>query len=145
MNQEIIIKMQMIEQEGVQLQEKMQVMDQNIQEMHAIKTSLDNIESNNEGEMLSNLGKGIFIKTKILEKDIFVNAGKEVVVKKTIPETKQILDDQIQKLIIGKEEIMKKLEQLQLEMQKIIQEAQQAQMAAQGDSEGKEPAAKVKK
>jgi len=144
--QETMIKFQMIQQEAAQLQEKMQIMDENIAEMHAIKASLDNLEANKEGVMLSNLGKGIFIKTKIVDRDLYVNTGKEVVVKKTIPETKQILDEQIQKLSLGKGEVMQHLEKLQIETQKLIQEAQQAQVNAQEEANAKEkPAAKVKK
>lgn len=125
--QEYLLKLSMIEQEANRLEQQMQIMDQQIQEMQAIKASLENIEARKgEGELLSNLGKGIFIKTEIKDKDLFINVGKNVIVKKTPKETINVLDDQVKKLIAGKEEIISKIEELRGEMQALIGEAEKA-------------------
>lgn len=143
--QEYMIKMQMIQQEGGQLEEKMQVIDQQIADMQSIKSSLGELKDKKKGdEILSNLGKGIFIKAKLEDKDVFVNVGKEVMVKKSLKETEQVLDEQVGKLMIGKQEIMARLEQLQGEMMSMVQEAQAQQMQVKEKDEKIEKSEKKK-
>lgn len=130
--QEYMMKLQMIQQEAQALEEKLQTIDQQIQEMEAIKASLIEIDKKDSNEFLANLGKGIFIKTEIKEKELFVNIGKNTLVKKDPKETITIIEDQTQRLFIGKEEVMGRIEQIQQEMHAIIMEAQQAQTKEEG-------------
>lgn len=129
--QEYLIKLSMIEQEAQKLEERITIFNSQIQEMNAIKKCLEEIENKNindkDGEILSNLGKGIFIKTEIKSKDLFVNVGKNIVIKKNTKETVKILDDQLKKLSLGKEETTNRIIKLQVEMQNLIQEAQKEQ------------------
>jgi len=138
--QEYMMKMQMIQQEAAQLEEKLHTIDEQTLDLQSIKASIVDLEGKKKGdEILTNLGKGIFMKTKIEDKDLFVNVGKNTILKKDSKETVAIMDEQISKLITGKGEIMKRMEQLQMEMMQMIQEAQQAQQGAE------EPAAKAKR
>lgn len=143
--QEAFIKLQMIQQESVALEEKLQMIDHQIQEMQAIQTSIAELErgKDEKREILANLGKGIFIKTEVKEDKVFVNVGKDIVVRKTAKEAREILDDQVRKLVVGKEDIMARIEELQAEMRGIIGEAQKAQ--AQGVEKGKEKSEKKDK
>ena len=128
MQQEYLIKIQMIQQEAQQLEQKMQMIDEQIIDMQSIKTSLADLKDKKKGdEMLSNLGKGIFVKTKLDDDKLFVNVGKEVMVKKTVAETEKVMEEQISKLMIGKQEIMARIEHLQEEMMKMVQEVQKDQ------------------
>jgi len=134
--QEYIMKMQMMQQEAGAIEERMQVFDQQIEEMQSIKSSLDDLEKRKEGdEFLANLGKGIFIKTEIKSKELFVNTGKSIVVKKNIQDTLEVLDEQIKKLMHGKQELLKRIEEIQEEMSKMLIEAQkmQAKLAEKGE------------
>ncbi len=128
--QEYLIRLSMMEQEAKALEEKMHMIEQQMSEMAAIKASLLEIGGadlkNGDGrgkEILSNLGKGIFIKTEIKGGDLLVNTGKGVVVKKSIGETMQVLDSQIKKLAQGKEQVMQGIEGLQENMRELIEEA----------------------
>ena len=79
--QEYIIQLSMIQQEAQKLEEKMHIIDEQMLDMQSIRKSLDDIDSKAEGdEILSNLGKGIFMKTNIKEKNLLVNVGKNIVV-----------------------------------------------------------------
>lgn len=123
--QEYLIKLSIIQQEAEKLEQKMQIFDQQVQEMQAVKTSLEELSKGKDNqEILSGLGKGIFIKTEINDKNLFVNAGKGVVIKKNFGETISILDSQIKKLLAGKQEIMNRVLRLQDEMQRLIEEAE---------------------
>ncbi len=122
--QEYLIKLSMMQQEASQLEEKIGVIEQQIAEMTAIKESLGEIDKKGQEEILSNLGKGIFIKTKIVENELFVNVGKEILVKKNARDTMKVIEEQIAKLFIGKEQIIARMEQLQAEMQSIFRQVQ---------------------
>jgi prefoldin alpha subunit len=122
---EYIIKLQMIQQEAGQLEEKVRVIEDNIQDMIAIKASIVDLEGKKEGdEILTNLGKGIFMKTKMESKDLFINVGKNIMVKKNLKQAGKILDDQVKKLEQGKSIAMARIEELQGEMQGLIAEAE---------------------
>ena len=127
-NQEDFIKLQMIQQQASQLEQKLQVFDEQIQEMQAIKASLEGLDKNKdnkgEKEILANLGKGIFIKTEVKDDNLFVNVGKETLVKKSIGETIKVLEDQVGHLSLGKEHVVEAIGKLQNEMLMMIQQAE---------------------
>lgn len=144
--QEYLIKMQMIQQEAGQLEEKTGVIDQQISEMQAIKTSLEDLDKKKEDdEMMSNLGKGIFLKTAIKEKELLINVGKDIMIKKSVKETIAVLDDQMSKLVVGKEEAMARMQDLQGEMMAMIKEAEIHQKQEAGDAEDKKKTSSKKK
>jgi prefoldin alpha subunit len=77
--------------------------------------------------MLANLGKGIFIPAEIKEKELLVNVGKSILIKKNPEETLKIIGEQIKKLIDGKNGFVLKIENLQEEMQQLLLEMQKEQ------------------
>lgn len=125
--QEYLIKISAIQQEAAQLEEKLRVIEQQIQDMFAVNASLKDIDKNKEKEMLSNLGKGIFIKTELKDKELFVNVGKEIIVKKNIKDTAAVVENQIERLIEGKKEIFVQIENLQKEMLELVRAAEREQ------------------
>ena len=131
MDQEAIMKIQMMEQETNQLNEQLKMVDQNVVEMNDLKASLDEIDSNENKEIMANLGKRIFIPVDIREKSLIVEVGKGNFVKKSVPDTKKIVDEEGNKLMEAKNQIMGRLDELQNDMNKMIMEFQKAQMEAQ--------------
>ena len=131
MDQEAIMKIQMMEQETNQLNEQLKMVDQNVIEMKDLKASLDEIDSNENKEIMANLGKRIFIPVDIREKSLIVEVGKGNFVKKSVPDTKKIVDEEGNKLMEAKNQIMGRLDELQNDMNKMIMEFQKAQMDAQ--------------
>jgi prefoldin alpha subunit len=131
MDQEAIMKIQMMEQETNQLNEQLKMVDQNVIEMKDLKASLDEIDSNENKEIMANLGKRIFIPVDIREKSLIVEVGNGNFVKKSVPDTKKIVDEEGDKLMEAKNQIMGRLDELQNDMNKMIMEFQKAQMDAQ--------------
>jgi prefoldin alpha subunit len=121
MDSEYLMKMQMIEQEATKLDQQLQMMDQQIQELIAIKASIEAISTTKEKEILASLGKGIFIKAEIKSQDLMVNTGKDIFIKKTPSETMQIIDSQVKRLEAGKEEFTNKIIELQSQMQVLME------------------------
>ena len=85
------------------------------------------LDESKEKGMLANLGKGIFIKTDIQDKKLFVDVGNKSFVRKDIPETLKVIEEQLDKMMETKGKIMMKLQELQIEMQKIIEEAEKSE------------------
>jgi len=122
---EYLMKISMIQQEAEKLQEKLGMIEQQIQEMTGIQAGIEELKTKKVGEeMLSSMGKGIFIKTELKDKNFIINAGNGVMIKKTAEQTCNILKDQIKKLAEGKEEIGRRMFELESGMQYIISEAQ---------------------
>ncbi len=138
MDQEAVMRIQMMEQETNQLNEQLKMVDQNVVEMNDLKASLDEIDSNENKEIMANLGKRIFIPVDIREKSLIVEVGKGNFVKKSVPDTKKIVDEEGDKLVEAKNQIMGRLDELQNEMNKMIMEFQKAQMEAQMKNAGQE-------
>jgi prefoldin alpha subunit len=131
--QEYYMKMQMLGQEAEKIEQQVQIIDQQNMELMAVRESIAAMNENKEKEILANLGKGIFVKADIKDHNLFVNVGKDVLVKKTPDEAIKIIDDQLVKLTAGKEQFIGRIEELQEEMQSLLMDAQRHQRAS-GDT-----------
>ncbi len=127
LNQEQLIKVQLIEQEINQLNQQLQLIEENIKEFGELISSLNEIENNKNKDILANLGKRIYLPVEIKDNRLIVDVGKGNFVKKTISETKEIAKNQTEKLIEVKNEIIKRLEILQEEINNLIFEIEKEQ------------------
>jgi prefoldin alpha subunit len=122
--QEYFMRMQMLGQEAEKIEQQIQSIDQQMSEMNAVKESIQAINDGKQKEILANLGKGIFISAEIKSKELLVNIGKEIILKKTPEETVRIIDDQNKKLMAGKEQFIERIQELQVNMQELLMQAQ---------------------
>ena len=127
MNQEQLIKIQLMEQEVNQLNQQLQLIEENIREFGELISSLNEIENNKNKDILANLGKRVYLPVEIKDNNLIVDVGKGNFVKKTISETKEIANNQTEKLTEIKQEIMKRLEVLQEEINNLIVEIEREQ------------------
>jgi prefoldin alpha subunit len=132
LNQEEIMKIQMMEQEVNYLNQQLQLIDENIKEMTQISDSLEGISKGNE--ILSNLGKKIYLPVEVKDDKLVVEVGKGNYVKKSVSETKEILERENNKLMEGKGKIIERLDFLQEEMSKMLMELQKAQIGKKEES-----------
>tara|TARA_Y100000310_G_scaffold325935_1_gene390176 strand:+ start:2674 stop:3078 length:405 start_codon:yes stop_codon:yes gene_type:complete len=121
MDQQQIMQIQMFEQEAQQLNQQLQLIEQNVSEMQDLELSLDEIEKKENNEILANLGKGIYIPVEIKDKKLIVEVGNKNFIKKTIPEAKDIIKEQLVKLISAKSQISERLNSLQSEISGMMQ------------------------
>ncbi len=120
MEQEQLIQLQIIEQESNQLEQQLQLIEQHLVEIQQLKTGLDELEKTSEKQILANIGKGIYVPAEIKNKDLIVEVGNKNFVKKSIPETKKIIEEQIKKLNSAKQQIIGKVNELQEQMNELI-------------------------
>ena len=118
--QEVMFKLQMYEQQMKHIQEQLQAVEEGLADLINLNIGLDNLESPNGKEIMANVGRGIFVKAKIDSEDLIVDIGGKNLVKKSVKDTKIILDNQIQKVQSVKEELQGTLQKLQEEMTSLV-------------------------
>lgn len=122
--QELIFKLSMFEQQISQLQEQMESVEKGINDLGVLNFGLDELKGSTGKEVLSPLGRGIFVKGEIKSEDLIVDIGGKIFVKKNIPDTKEIIRNQIKKLILVKKNLNDNLERISQEMTKTFEEFQ---------------------
>ena len=112
MDQEKLIQLQMIEQEAQQLEQQLQLIEQTFSEMNKLNRCLDELKETKEKKILANIGKGIYIPAEITDKKLIVEVGNKNLVRKSIPETKKIIDEQLEKLNFARNQVIGRIEEL---------------------------------
>ena len=130
-DQELQIKFQMFEQQIMQLQQQLQAVDQAIVELKQLNIALDELKGNEGKEMLSPIGRGVFVKTKLVSDELIVDIGDKNYVDKSVPDTKKIIEEQIEKLGSSKEVLEGELEKLNQEITKAFLEHQKKNAESQ--------------
>lgn len=122
--QELMFKLSMFEQQMQQLQQQVQAVEQGIVEMNSLNFGLDELVGKQGKEILAPIGRGIFIKSKLSSEELTVDVGGGNFVKKTIPDTKKIIEEQIKRLEDVKKDLNDNLEKVGAELEKVMGEAQ---------------------
>lgn len=121
---EILFKLKIFEQQMQQLQQQMQAVEHGILELSILNSGLDELVNSNGKEILAPVGRGIFAKAKIISEDLTVDIGGKNLVKKSIPETKDTIKEQIKKLESVKKELEKNAVEIGKEAESIFNEIQ---------------------
>ncbi|MCK5043541.1 prefoldin subunit alpha [Candidatus Pacearchaeota archaeon] len=122
--QELMFKLSMFEQQMQEIQQQLQAVEQGIAEMSSLSVGLDELVGSEGKEILAPVGRGIFIRTKLLSEKLTVDVGGKTFIKKSIPDTKKIIEDQIGKLEEVQKDLKEKLEKIGAEFQGMIMQAQ---------------------
>jgi len=123
--QELIFKLSMYEQQIQQLQQQLQAVENAIVEAESLNPELDDLKGAKDKEIFASIGKGIFIKSKIASEDLIVDVGGKNFVQKSIPQTQELIKEQVEKLRSIKIELEEQLEGFSEELTKIYMEAQE--------------------
>jgi len=122
--EELMQKFGMYEQQIMQLQQQLEAVEQAIVEMSSLVLGLDELVGSKDKEILAPIGRGIFTKTKLISEDLTVDVGGKNFVKKSIPETKKLIQNQVEKLEEVKKELEGNLEEINNELTTTFMNAQ---------------------
>jgi prefoldin alpha subunit len=125
--QELNQKFQVFERQIIQLQDQIRTIDQATYDMQLITHGLDDLRGKEGEEIMAPIGRGIFVKAKLLSEDLTVDIGGQNFVKKTIPEAKELIESQSKKFKDVKKELEENLEKINQEITKIMSEHQASQ------------------
>jgi len=122
--QEIIMKLSMFEQQTNQIREQLQAVEQGIIELTSLNNDLDELKGKEGEEIRAMIGRGIFVKAKLISEDLLVDIGEKTLVKKDIAGTKSLVQEQISKLQDMAGKMNSSLEKMNEEITKVIEQAQ---------------------
>jgi len=125
--QELMFKLQMFEQQAQQIQQQMQAVEQAVIDMTSLDFGLSELVSKEGKEIMAPVGRGIFVKAKLISEELVVDVGSKNFVTKTIPQTKELIKGQIDKLSEVQGELEKNLRQIGEEFNNMIMEAQKGE------------------
>ena len=109
-NQELLLKATIMERQSRELEQNLQIVDQQIRELNSFSDSLKSFDSRDEKEIFAPFGKGVYSKATLHEKDLLVNVGAGVFVKKSPKETIAAIDSQLSQLKEARRHLSMQLE-----------------------------------
>lgn len=112
----MIEQAQKMYEEATSLENNLEIISQQITELKELEKNLQRLNKEKEKEMLASFGKGIFIKTSLLDKELFVDVGVGVIVKKSISQVNEVIEEQTSILMQMHEESKERLSDLQGEL-----------------------------
>ena len=118
--QELLFKLSVFEQQIRQLQQQINAIEQGILELESLNIGLDEIKNSEGKEIFAPIGRGIFVKSKILSDDLTVDVGGKNFVKKSVPETKEMIKKQVEKLEEIKKDLNNNLFEIGKEAERLI-------------------------
>jgi len=123
--QEILFKLSMFEQQIQQLQQQIGAVEQGMVELKTLNSGLNNLKGKEGEEIFAPIGKGIFAKAKLLSEELIMDVGSKNFIKKSIPETQKVIEEQLKKLEEVKEELNKNMDDTNEEARKLIGNVQE--------------------
>ena len=110
-----------------QLQEQLRAVDQAIYDMKVISSGVEDLKGKEDEEILAPIGRGIYVKTKLLSEKLTVDVGSHNFVEKTIDETKDLIKVQREKLENVRTDLESKLKAIDSEITQTMKEFQSKQ------------------
>ena len=123
-NQELMMKASIFERQAQEIGEKVEYISQQISELEELNKNLGSLPSFEKKEMFSSLARGIYMKSSLVDNKLFVNSGSGVIVKKSVQETKEIIESQLLNFHELKARLMAEMELYDSLLQKTMSELQ---------------------
>ncbi len=118
--EEIENKFKNLEKDIEHVDSQLKAIEDGINEMALLKDGLDELIGKNGEEVFAPIGRGIFIPAKITSEDLLVNIGENKFIKKSIPQTKETIENQIKKLKEVQERLTEEMRRIDKELTQII-------------------------
>lgn len=122
--QEMFLRLSVLEQQMQYLQQQLDAVEKGITQLQELDFNLNEIQGANGKEILAQIGTGIYVPAKLLSETLTVNIGENNFVKKSVPETKKIIQLQIKKLQETQDELEQHLDSINHELLDFIQRYQ---------------------
>jgi len=120
-----MMKFGMFEQQIRNLQEQMQAVERASLDLESIRLGLDEIKTGKDKEILAPIGRGIFVKTKLISDELTVDVGGKNFVTKSVDSTKELIQKQLKKLEDIKKQLDDAMEGINEELTKLMLESQE--------------------
>jgi prefoldin alpha subunit len=105
-----------------------------VENLKKTKQDLKDFKEEESKEVLAPIATGVYVEANLKNKDLFVNIGSGVVVKKSVDQAIEILDRQEKDVLLEQNKLIEKIEYCY----KLLQEQQQDQLDNNSKKEQKE-------
>jgi len=122
--QKMYLELQLLDEQMKQVQKQMVALDEQLVELSNTLQALDDFNQTNIGtNILVSLSPGVFTNAELKNnKELFVNVGNNIVVKKNVAETKEMLKKKMDAMNKYKEIVLVELQKLNAKAVNIEQE-----------------------
>jgi|SRR3989344_3726160 len=120
MNQEILIQASILQRQSQELEEHLGLIEKQLEDLSEFKENVIDFSKSDNTESISTMGRGVHLKTKIISKELLVEVGAGVVLKKTPEEVSLTIEEQLEKLGEARMHILGQLEICNTQLQHII-------------------------
>ncbi|MBI3623788.1 prefoldin subunit alpha [Candidatus Pacearchaeota archaeon] len=124
-SKELMFKFAIFEQQIQQIQEQNGAIEKALADSKALLEGLENLKGSNGKEVFASIGKGIFLKAKIISEDLIVDIGGKNFVRKNLDETQKIIGSQIKKLEEARAQLQENLEKINEDVENLIKKSQE--------------------
>lgn len=115
-----------LKQESEETEQQLGFVGEQIKELESFRESLIVLEENPEKEILSSLGRGVYLKNqRVSDGRLFVDVGANILVRKTPKEAREIVSEQIKKFIEARAHLLERLEAYRQEFSSMIEELEE--------------------
>lgn len=121
MEEKLFARVQELHQEATELEQRVQFIDEQQKELTVFIESLNTLPHAHSNEVLTSLGKGVFMKTIAKSNDLYVDVGAGVIIKRTPEQVLETIKDQQHKLKTMREEFIESLDTIKEEMTDLLQ------------------------
>ena len=133
MDQELLLKAQFLQGQAQEIEQSLEIIIREIESLEKMHKDVDFLDKSSEKSAISTLGKGLHLKTNIESRELFVEVGAGVVVKKSPEQAKKVIEDQIKKLTEAKVHMSGKLDIYHKTLESVINDIQSKER--EGNSE----------
>ena len=118
--QELLFKFSIFERQIKEIQQQINAVEKGILDLSSLNFGLDELKGSRDKEIFAAIGRGIFVKAKIVSEELNVDIGNGNFIKKNIPETKELISEQIKKLETIKKELENNFEEIGKEINSMM-------------------------
>lgn len=126
MSEELLRRALQLRQESEEIEQQLGFITEQIKELESFRESLAVLEQSSEKEILSHLGRGVYLKNqRASDGRLFVDVGANILVRKTPTEARKIITEQIKKFIEARTQLIERLEAYKQEFGAMVRELEE--------------------
>src|SRR3989344_2439935 len=136
-HEDYLMRLNILEQRIQKVQEQLMIVEQQRAEISSLNNSLDKIKGKKDKEILAHIGKGIFLKSKIMNNDeLIIDVGSKIFLKKSIDGGKEIIEKQIEELANVRDVLLDELSKARTGAEGIILEIERSRESGKEENKG---------
>ncbi|MEK6889320.1 MAG: hypothetical protein AABW80_04405 [Nanoarchaeota archaeon] len=120
MDNNLILQAADLEKQIHEMENHLKFVDTQLTELSKFGQEILQFNNSNSNSVLTSLGKGVYVPAQISEKELFVEVGAGVVVKKTPEQLVKVIEAQVRGLNESREYIISRLESSSSALQELV-------------------------